>query len=95
MDHKGLGGAQGHRCEYRLQAGQPVNGRGHFLRGEIQRLKGAKKEDWRQESGLPLLQGLRRPGEEGGWGKNGARKLMDGKELGNEQKEYKEVKKVW
>lgn len=40
MDQEELGGAQGHWRECRLQAGQPVDGRGHFLRGGTQRLRG-------------------------------------------------------
>lgn len=52
MDCDGMRGAQGHWCECRLQAGQPIDGRGHFLKGGIRRLGGTGKE----ERGHPLPQ---------------------------------------
>lgn len=51
MDCDAIRGAQGHRCERCLQAGQPVDGRGHSLKGERQRLRG----DWKRDGGSPPL----------------------------------------
>ena len=63
MDHEELGGAQGHWRECRLQAGQPVDGRGHFLRGGTQRLRGIGLRKGGRRRGFPLPQGLTRNGE--------------------------------
>lgn len=77
MDCDGMRGAQGHWCECRLQAGQPIDGRGHFLKGGIRRLGGTGKE----ERGHPLPQVGKGVGRRGVEGKDGARKVRDGMEL--------------
>ena len=53
-------GAQGHRCERRLQTGQPVNGRGHSLKGERQRLGTGGQEKRGGFSSLRIEEGVGR-----------------------------------
>lgn len=64
MDQEKLGGAQRHWRECCLQAGQPVDGRSHFLRGGTQRLRGMGLKGM-----VPLPQGLTGSGEVDCWGK--------------------------
>ena len=67
-------GAQGHRCERCLQTGQPVNGRGHSLKGERQRL-GAEGQEKRG--------GFRSLRIEEGVGRGVVRKRMESGKLGD------------
>lgn len=78
MYHDGLGGAQGHWCECCLEAGQPVDGRGHFLRIGTQRLRGTEMEE-RRKKGFPTFRVW------GGLGRGWLWERMEQKMLGMER----------